>query len=336
MKYGYVVLSAVLLATVSAVGCGDDDGGNTKDAGATGTGGGAAPDSGKPDSSVGAGGTGGTDLTTVPVVPLECGTTTCDPIDPMLAAMGVSACCRPDDSCGIKTILTGEECLQLGAPGGLDLSCAGLTTPISWPGCCTPEGQCGALASGTLGCIPNSSLMMVAPQACTYDPNNTCRAIRQIHCDGPEDCPGQQCCGHYNQGGGYNDFSCADDCAAEEADPNSTAIAVREICHPGQECTANPDPAADPATPAWECRQNTMLLPDYLFRCSDTGEAPVKTDLNTAAGKINCGDVVCGSGEKCCVSVPGLTKCVPEDEVCTCTPGCPENDGGLCGADAGI
>lgn len=71
---------------------------------------------------------------------------------------------------------------------------------VTWPGCCTPEGQCGALdSSGTLGCIPNASLMMVAPQACDYDPNNMCTSIVQVTCDGAEDCPGQQCCGHYNQ-----------------------------------------------------------------------------------------------------------------------------------------
>jgi hypothetical protein len=112
-----------------------------------------------------------------------------------------------------------------------------------------------------------------------------------------------------------------------------TFLASSEICHPGDACAyAGP---ADGGTP-YECLQNTMFLPDYLFRCRDTGDAPVKTNLNTQAGKINCGDAVCGSGEKCCISNPGLPKCTPVDEPCRCTPGCPENDGGLCGADAGI
>jgi hypothetical protein len=238
--------------------------------------------------------------------------------------MGVSACCRPDDSCGIMTMLTSSECLPLDAPGGVDLSCPGLTGTVEWFGCCTPSGECGALdSSGALGCIPNSSLML-APKSCTYDPNNTCTGIVDVQCDGPEDCTGgQQCCGHFSQQG-YREFVCADDCAAEEQ--AGTFVASSQICHPGDTC----------ATTGYSCRQNTDYLPDYLFRCRDTGIDPVRTDLNTQKGKINCGDSVCGSGQKCCVSDPGLPRCIGKDEVCVCTPECSDTDGGVCALDAGI
>ena len=48
---------------------------------------------------------------------------------------------------------------------------------------------------------------------------------------------------------------------------------------------------------------------------------------STAAGEINCGENVCGSGEKCCISVPGLAVCVPESQSCTCVTTEPDDAG---------
>jgi hypothetical protein len=176
---------------------------------------------------------------------------------------------------------------------------------ITFPGCCTPDGQCGALdgSEGGSGCIAND-LLMVAAQSCDYDPTNTCERIVDIACDGSKDCPsGQSCCGHY--AGGYREFVCAADCMAEETAQGGT---WSQICHPGDTC----------AVDGYECRGNTDFLPEWLYRCRDTGVDPGAPG-NTAADAINCGDSVCGAGEKCCLSVPGdQGVCTPAGETCRC------------------
>jgi hypothetical protein len=254
--------------------------------------------------------------------PVTCGGETC--IAPMAgAAMGIASCCTEDNVCGLQTPLNPGTCLALDAPGGIDPSCPMFAIPglFAWYGCCTPGGTCGAIdSSGTLGCVPNTLLMMNAEQSCTYDPNNNCRQLIDVTCDGAEDCPsGEMCCGHYQ--GGYREFVCAPDCAAEQIAQGGE---WSQICHPGDSCV----------NPSYECRQNTDFLPDYLYRCRDTGEAPRRTG-SVAPGEVNCGDAVCGSGEKCCVSVlpgvpvSGLPVCVPSDQTCSCTPQATDHDAGM-------
>jgi hypothetical protein len=316
------------MMVVAAVGCGDDDGGgNERDGGPDGgpraghSGGGAGRDSGS-EAGSGGGGTGGTSGSggIAPPEPVMCGGQTCDA--PM-AVMGMSfamPCCQEDDTCGLETLLAPGTCLPPASPGGVDSTCPTYDVMgfLTWYGCCTPEGQCGAIdGTGTLGCIPNSALM--APeQSCTYDASNTCTRIVEVNCDGNEDCPGsQKCCGQYD--GGYRKLVCADDCAEEEAAQGGT---WSNICHPGDTCET-PDGGAA----AFMCLQNTDFLPDFLSRCRDTG-TPAEETGSTAAGEINCGDSVCGSGQKCCISVPGLAVCTPSNQDCGCTPEGGLDDGG--------
>ena len=319
MRLRWAASIVLASAMTVAVGCGDDDGGNETDGGddggRAGNGGGAGRDSGGPEAGSG-GGAGGSSGSggVAPPAPVMCGSQTCEaPMGAMMGGMSlVTPCCQEDDSCGLETLLSPGTCLPPAAPGGIDSSCPTYDVMgfLTWYGCCTPEGACGAIdSSGTLGCIPNS-VLMAPDQSCTYDPNNTCTRIVEVTCDGAEDCPsGQQCCGHYD--GGYRSLACADSCAEEQVDQGGT---WSEICHPGDACET-PDGGASP----YMCLQNTDFLPDFLSRCRDTGTEATETG-STAAGEINCGDTVCGSGQKCCISIPGLSVCVPESQECGCTP----------------
>ena len=143
--------------------------------------------------------------------------------------------------------------------------------------------------------------------ACTYDATNTCTRIVDVACDGAEDCPGQKCCAVYQ--GGYRSFECADDCAAADM-PMVTGVYSSEACHPGESCSVD----------GYTCFENTMLLPAFLFRCRDTGTEPVDTSGSVQANEINCGAAVCGTGQKCCISVPGEATCQPKDKPCKCVP----------------
>lgn len=319
----------VLALGCGLVACGDDDDGTPVDAGPDGSpvAGSAAGRGGVGGSSAGTGAAGGTagagtggssagtggSAGTMAMPPLECGDTECPALDPMSAMLGVTACCTADNGCGLMTMLA-PGCLPRNSPGGVDSSCPMyMSGMVNWFGCCTPEGKCGAMAGGTLGCVPNSSLM-AADQNCNYDPQNTCTRIVDVACDGAEDCPGQKCCAVYQ--GGYRKFECADDCAVADMPPQ---VYSSEACHPGEACSVA----------GYSCFQNLMILPDYLFRCRDTGDAPANTSGSTAANEINCGDAVCGAGQKCCISVPGEAVCVPKARNCPCVPEGGELDGGM-------
>lgn len=312
----------VLALGLGLAACGDDDDHPTADAGPDGSvagnggKGGSSGKGGAGGSTAGKGGMGGSagaagsagsagSAGTMAPPPLECGSETCAAIDPMAAGIGVTACCTSDNKCGLKTPLT-TNCLPANGPGGVDLSCPtyDVMGAITWYGCCTPAGTCGAEAGGNFGCIPNDELMAPA-QSCNYDPQNTCERLIDVACDGNEDCPGQKCCGVYDSG--YRKFVCADDCAASQQAEGGT---WSEACHPGESCT----------TDGYSCYQNTDYLPDFLFRCRDTGMDPVNTGGSVSANEVNCGDSVCGAGKKCCVSVPGQAVCVPKDQDCTCVP----------------
>ena len=320
--------------------CGDDDGGKPNDAGAAGNDGGpsdAAPMGG----SGGSGGTSGGAGTGVPA--LMCGGDACT-ISAGAAMLGTTACCAEDDACGGMMSVLSTTCLALGAQGNLDQTCpdvslaAGAFT-LGFPGCCTPSGVCGALDSsaGGFGCIPNDALAFGVDggvgQSCTYDPTATCTSIMAAYCDGPEDCPGdQQCCGQFG-GGGYASFTCEDSCVelAQQGEVWS------EICHPGQECDQPlptdggmpggqmPALLPDGGLVPYECRVGTMYLPEFWPRCRDTGTEPTEAG-STAAGEINCGEDVCGAGQKCCYALEesqmasqGVAHCAPADAPCTCS-----------------
>lgn len=239
--------------------------------------------------------------------PTTCGGTPCPDLAPELAALGAAACCTERQRCGIETPFSPGLCLSPAAPGGADPSCPvfaidGLAT---WAGCCTPQGECGALdTEGGLGCVANGGLGAPA-LSCTYDPDNTCERILEVRCDGAEDCSGgRMCCGHYD-GAGYRIFRCATSCVDREA---NTGDVWSQACHPDDTCETN----------GFECRTNPGYLPNSLYRCRDSGYAPA-TAGSTAAGEVNCGSAVCGASEKCCVSFPGLVShCVPSEDPCRC------------------
>jgi hypothetical protein len=322
MRRWIALFSVVFVGALGA--CGDDDGpsdepdsgpdGGDRDSGGPGAGTGGRGGSG-------GGGTGGT-MAPMPVV---CGDQTC------AMPMGgfATPCCTEDEVCGVDSAIAPGTCLPPGAPGGIDPSCPPFEVMmgvVTLYGCCTPDGECGALSTGGtgLGCIPNSTLM-APPQSCDYDPTNTCQRLFEVNCDGAEDCSGsQKCCGHYD--GGYRRFVCADDCAAEQAEQMGT---WSEVCHPGDTCET-PDGGAAP----YMCLANADFLPEYLFRCRDTGTEPASAG-STEAGEINCGENVCGSGEKCCISVPGLAVCVPSGQDCACVTTEPDDAGTTSGDDAG-
>jgi len=158
--------------------------------------------------------------------------------------------------------------------------------------------------------------------SCTPDPDNTCERLVEVVCDGAEDCPGDQvCCGQYLDG--YRRFVCRDDCQAAETDEGGI---WSDVCHPGDACPVD----------GYSCRANATFLPDFLYRCRDTGDPPTAVG-STAAGEINCGAELCGADQKCCLSVPGEPRCVARSEACTCyqpePP--PGSDGGADHGDAG-
>jgi hypothetical protein len=65
-----------------------------------------------------------------------------------------------------------------------------------------------------------------------------------IFCDGPEDCPGQVCCGNFTMGG-YADLSCVDDCNNDIT-----------ICGPGGSCSGG------------DSCQQSGVLPTGYFVCN--------------------------------------------------------------------
>jgi len=309
----------LLLASLFlALGCSSDDKAPADDANASGS-----------------GGKGGSTAAPTAPKPTVCGGDEC--VAPEGGdQFGVQTCCTADDLCGLQTPLS-PDCLEPDQPGGLDATCPDFTddaSGITMDGCCGVGGVCGAFDTfGYLGCIPSASLS--APEAsCEYDPRNTCTNLKEVRCDGPEDCPGDQvCCGVFGGGGflssgGYAEVGCFDSCSSS-ADGGGGSL--YEVCHAGASCGGGA--AADGGVSL--CSQSPYL-PPYLSRCYSDNQGP-PSEVN-ASGEIACGDATCGGGEKCCVldcsdsscntaDLPA-PYCAPAGEACTCV-------GGLGSADAG-
>jgi hypothetical protein len=110
----------------------------------------------------------------------------------------------------------------------------GITTPTL----CTPQEKCCVLDPGLDYCTAGTC-------ACTQPGCD----ITVVSCDGPEDCPGQICCGTYSfQQQQYTTLACKNTCNSNNE---------REICKPGVPCkNANQTCSTSPS------------LPSYLYRCN--------------------------------------------------------------------
>ena len=133
----------------------------------------------------------------------------------------------------------------------------------------------------------------------------TCTTAVAVACDGPEDCPtGKLCCGKWDQE--YVQFGCFTSCQAQLADAGGARWF--DLCHPGGQACEDP---------TQQCL-NSTYLPTSLARCYTSGDPPPAT-LGTAAGKVNCGANVCGTGEKCCLRGTLDPYCTPSGTACSCT-----------------
>ncbi|MEZ4219784.1 MAG: hypothetical protein R3B13_02565 [Polyangiaceae bacterium] len=201
-----------------------------------------------------------------------------DPSCPTQNVQGfpLQGCCKPSNVCGLMDPLFGLGCVdpsQFGQPAGPP--CGGGTGGSGTGGTGTGGTGTGGVGTGGTGtggstagevacgstanpttcaasekcCVLTPGLDYCAPPAqqcaCT-SPN--CDTI-DVECDGPEDCPGQVCCGIFSfQQNQYTDLRCQNNCGG----PNQ-----REICKPGQQCQ----------NPNFTCSQSPSL-PSYLYRCN--------------------------------------------------------------------
>jgi hypothetical protein len=262
--------------------------------GATGSGGGTSAEAGAD--------------TGAPTTGIKCGGVACN----TRRGVGIeklTECCTDANECGLKFPGADAKCLLQDQPGVLSPACSNYAVPdvptLTLQGCCGPQG-CGK-NDAYLGCVVNTDLGLAA-EACAYDPTNNCQAVAEIPCDGVEDCPaGQHCCTDLG-GGAPDQTKCYDTCQQ----PGSGTW--RELCHAGDTCE----------DPSFQCRVS-MALPAWLTRCNNsTMGALAPTNLDTAAGSVNCGDGVCGSGKKCCAVTPAMGAaiyyCEDPATPCKCHP----------------
>jgi hypothetical protein len=241
---------------------------------------------------------------------LSCGGASCEP-PPGIGIERITQCCTDSGGCGLQ-FPGAIKCLEADQVGNAASACGSYTVPdvpnLRLDGCCGPQG-CGKL-DAFLGCIVNTDLGLPAA-TCTYDPTNDCSPpIADIPCDGSEDCPtGQRCCSAIG-GGGPSQTGCYDSCVA--LDTGNMNAAWRELCHTSDQCE----------DPTFECR-TSQNLPSWLFRCVTGLGQPAATNLDTSAGRVNCGtNLVCANGQKCCAGVSASTGptlyCAEPNEGCLC------------------
>jgi hypothetical protein len=250
------------------------------------------------------------DAPAVTIAPTQCGDAVCP--EPVLDPLGERACCLASGACGLRSPAFGNRCLSTHEPGGVDLTCPERRGPNEdeLPGCCTPEGQCGAFdRSGDLGCIPPSTGGTGAdagPAPCRYSPANDCTSVAELPCDGPEDCgEGAVCCAHAVRGT-YDRFGCFPSC---EALPGAGGLWF-ELCHAGDRCQ----------NPAYTCAPRSDL-PPFLGLCF-VAPPGVLPDAGSQPGGpgVRCGAGSCARDEKCCLTTPHEPHCEKSTNRCTCTP----------------
>lgn len=257
--------------------------------------------------------------------PLKCGSTVC-PTRMGIGIEQITQCCTDTNECGLK-FPDATKCLPPDQPGVLSAACgdyAAKSKKTTLAGCCGPNG-CGK-NDAFLGCILNTDLGLPA-QACSYDPTNNCQSIEDVPCDGPEDCPtGKHCCTDLG-GGGPSKTKCYDSCVALLADASGGGT-WRELCHAGDQCEDK----------TFQCR-TSQFLPSWLTRCNVSGMGSLApTNLDTSAGRVNCGaGVVCAAGQKCCDVQPAsgqpFAYCADKNAECKCHP--PDGGGPPPSGDAG-
>jgi hypothetical protein len=241
-----------------------------------------------------------------------CGTKYCKPRQD-IGIETETLCCTDSGDCGLK-FPTANKCLPPDQPGIPSADCGDYAIPNqsrTLTGCCGPKG-CGK-EDAFLGCIVNTDLDLPA-QTCAYDPTNTCGAVSDIPCDGPEDCPGQHCCTEIStSSGGTSKTKCYDSCVALAGDGGGSTTFWRELCHAGDTCE----------DPTFQCR-TSQFLPPFLNRCVSGMGNPAPTNLDTSKSRVNCGSGVCGAGQKCCFSTSAMgtltAYCAEKNAACKCNP----------------
>ena len=148
-------------------------------------------------------------------------------------------------------------------------------------------------------------------------------------CDGPEDCPEDQCCGARFEPSevSYTAISCSSECDFQRVFP---------LCHEGQICSASKD---------LKCRASFLIPGDFIGICALPIDPPRPPTGHAVEGMIDCGAQQCVVGsEQCCMregydvdvfqSVPHEPYCAPIGEACDCDDP-PPYEGGIPGDDAG-
>lgn len=103
--------------------------------------------------------------------PAECGAELCEGFVIPDINVPLTACCGPEDQCGVDVSLFGQflglpraGCEELDRPGAVDPTCPDsepiendlLTEPLTLEGCCMPSGRCGFVADFEVlnfGCV---------------------------------------------------------------------------------------------------------------------------------------------------------------------------------------
>jgi hypothetical protein len=63
-----------------------------------------------------------------------------------------------------------------------------------------------------------------------------------------------------------------------------------------------------------------------MARCFDSDAGAPDPGLGRAPNAVNCGSVVCGAGEQCCLRQPREPYCAPASATCSCEP--PQQEAG--------
>lgn len=206
-----------------------------------------------------------------------------DPTCPEQSIQGFTlpGCCKPNGFCGVMDSFIGLGCVDPspftgqqpipcgggtggagGAGGSGGAGGAGATGGAGGSGGSVVDGGSDAGTPGQKTCgVTNPDICSSNENCCVLDPGlDYCSAtqcacnqpgcdITTVSCDGPEDCPGQICCGTYSfQQQQYTTLACKSTCGATNE---------REICHPGGPPCSNPN----------ETCSSSPSLPPYLFRC---------------------------------------------------------------------